>query len=439
MGVKLESENNEIQRSRLLLARARQQCNTPKVWMQSVQLEREQGLFQQALHLCEEGLKEHPTFAKLWMIGGQIHMEKSPPELLEAAKFFERGLQKCPRSVPLWLCSVECEIQQQKYTKARSLLEKGRLRNPGADLLWLKGVEVEMLDGSERLAHHLMSRALQECPTSGMMWAKAIELEPKQGQNAKSVDALKKCENDAHVIVAVAKLFWRDGKNAKARKWFNRAVTLNPRLGDAWGAYLAFELEHGTAHEQREVIRKCVDAEPNQGIDWNRVVKRVANWRGKWAVKLRRYVEEHFSSEFTAKPLNREVELLLQGEDPYQAMAAAAEAEAAEKEEGLEGVKEEKGETFEPSSTFKGSRPGWCFKMGVRGLGYYRDKHQDVKGEKKEKSEAGVKEEDLTKDDTKEVKDEKKEKVEKTEKAEKGQVKDEKKEKVPPEVKEEKS
>eukprot|EP00438_Fugacium_kawagutii_P008197 Skav212249 [mRNA] locus=scaffold999:89849:95775:- [translate_table: standard] len=128
----------------------------------------------------------------------------------------------------------------------------------GADLLWLKGVEVELLDGSERLSHHLMSKALQECPTSGILWAKAIELEPKQGQNAKSVDALKKCENDAHVIIAVAKLFWRDGKNAKARKWFNRAVTLNPRLGDAWGAYLAFELENGTSHEQREA--RCAGA-----------------------------------------------------------------------------------------------------------------------------------------------------------------------------------
>jgi len=386
--VKLESENNEIQRSRLLLARARQQCNTPKVWMQSVQLEREQGLFQQAMHLCDEGLKEHPAYAKMWMIGGQIHMEKSPPELFEAAKTFERGLQKCPRSVPLWLQSVECEIRQQRYTKARAQLERARLRNPGADLLWLKGVEVEMLDGSERLANHLMSKALQECPTSGILWAKAIELEPKQGQNAKSVDALKKCENDAHVIIAVAKLFWRDGKNAKARKWFNRAVTLNPRLGDAWGAYLAFELEKGTAHEQREVIRKCVDAEPNQGQDWNRIVKRVPNWRAKWAVKLKRYVEEIYPSEFNAKPLNREVELLLQGEDPYAAMAAAAEAEAAEREGEGEGVKEEGADAkqyFEPASSFQGQRPGFAFKMGPRGLGYYRDPKQDMlKGEKKE-------------------------------------------------------
>merc|ERR1712151_1283349 len=105
---------------------------------------------------------------------------------------------------------------------------------------------------------------------------------------------------------------------------------------------------------QCEVIRKCVDAEPNQGIDWNRVVKRVGNWRGKWAVKLRRFVEENYSTEFNAKPLHREVELLLQGEDPYAGMAAAAEAEAAEKEEGAE-VKEEDGpkkEQFEPAASF---------------------------------------------------------------------------------------
>jgi hypothetical protein len=28
--------------------------------------------------------QEHRSFAKMWMIGGQIHMEKSPPELAEA-------------------------------------------------------------------------------------------------------------------------------------------------------------------------------------------------------------------------------------------------------------------------------------------------------------------------------------------------------------------
>merc|ERR1712217_764372 len=113
-----------------------------------------------------------------------------------------------------------------------------------------------------------------------------------------------------------------------------------------------------------------------------------------------RYVEEHYSSEFNAKPLNCEVELLLQGEDPYAAMAAAAEAEAAEKEDGME-VKEEEGfkrDYFEPASSFQGARPGWCFKMGMRGLGYYRDAKQEVKEEKRERPQPTVKEEDEEKD-----------------------------------------
>jgi pre-mRNA-processing factor 6 len=46
---------------------------------------------------------------------------------------------------------------------------------------------------------------LQECPTSGILWAEAIEMEPAPQQKAKSVDALKRCDNDPNVIIAVAK------------------------------------------------------------------------------------------------------------------------------------------------------------------------------------------------------------------------------------------
>merc|ERR1719453_2350499 len=236
-----------------------------------------------------------------------------------------------------------------RFTKARSLLEKGRLRNPGADLLWLRGVEVELLDGNEKLAQHLMSKGLQECPSSGILWAKAIELEPKAAQNAKSVDALKKCENDAHVIVGVAKLFWRELKISKARKWFNRAVTLNPRLGDAWGGYMAFELSNGTAHEQREVIRKCVDAEPSQGILWAPICKRVENWRLKWALKLRKFVQEIYNVDVdNPEKVDKEISMLLNGEDPY---ANQGDEEEQDEDEG-EVAEDGSSRTFQPSKKF---------------------------------------------------------------------------------------
>jgi len=42
-----------------------------------------------------------------------------------------------------------------------------------------------------------------------------MELKPKQ--KAKSVHALKRCDDDPHVILVVAKIFWDDRKIEKAR------------------------------------------------------------------------------------------------------------------------------------------------------------------------------------------------------------------------------
>lgn len=45
-------------------------------------------------------------------------------------------------------------------------------------------------------------------PTSsiqGILWAEAVFLEARPQRKTKSVDALKKCEHDPHVLLAVAK------------------------------------------------------------------------------------------------------------------------------------------------------------------------------------------------------------------------------------------
>ena len=51
----------------------------------------------------------------------------------------------------------------------------------------------------------LMAKALQECPSAGILWAEAIFMEPRPQRKTKSVDALKKCEHNANVLLAVAK------------------------------------------------------------------------------------------------------------------------------------------------------------------------------------------------------------------------------------------
>jgi len=47
--------------------------------------------------------------------------------------------------------------------------------------------------------------AIQECPNSGILWAEAIFMESRPQRKSKSVDALKKCEHDPHVLLAVSK------------------------------------------------------------------------------------------------------------------------------------------------------------------------------------------------------------------------------------------
>ena len=51
-------------------------------------------------------------------------------------------------------------------------------------------------------------------------------MEARAQRKSKSVDALKRADNDALVLLAVARLFLSERKVAKARSWFARAVKL---------------------------------------------------------------------------------------------------------------------------------------------------------------------------------------------------------------------
>ena len=122
-----------------------------------------------------------------------------------------------------------------------------------------------------------LSVAPQECPNSGALWAECIAMAARPQRRSKSVDALKRCNDDPHVIAAVAVLFQNDRKVDKARTWYNRAITLNPDIGDLWALYYIFETQHGGPDMAAEVVKKCVMAEPRHGERWQRVAKNPKN------------------------------------------------------------------------------------------------------------------------------------------------------------------
>ncbi|RLM97932.1 pre-mRNA-processing factor 6-like [Panicum miliaceum] len=63
----------------------------------------------------------------------------------------------------------------------------------------------------------------------------------------------------------------------KATNWLNRAVTLAPDIGDFWALYYKFELQHGNADTQKDVLKRCVAAEPKHGEKWQAITKAVEN------------------------------------------------------------------------------------------------------------------------------------------------------------------
>ena len=274
--VKLENENNEYERARHILERARANAGTKRVMMKSAKLEWQLNNLEMAKTLLDKALAKYSGFAKLWMMRGQI-IEQEEDEN-RAREVYLEGIKKCPTSIPIRLLLSRLEEKAGHLTKARSVLEKARLRNPNCPKLWLEAIRVEVRGGKQNVAMILMAKAIQECPNSGILWAEAIFLAPRPQRKSKSVDALKKCENDSNVLLAVAKLFWADHEMKKAREWLARAVKIDPDFGDAWAYTYRFELQHGTEEQQKAVLKSCITAEPHHGEIWCMVSKNVKNW-----------------------------------------------------------------------------------------------------------------------------------------------------------------
>ena len=302
---KLEFENEELERASLLLKNARNRengdkTNSARVWMKSAVCARQMNDMEEERDVLKKGRALHPKFWKLWIMAGQL--EEREKNYAEARKIYDLGLKKCPDAAPMWIAKARLDVLQKKFGLARATLEQARLKNPKIPELWLEAVAIEKQFGEYTAASALLARALRECPKSGILHAEAIKSAPRPQRKARSVDALKACDDDPDVVCAVARLFLNDRKLDKARAWFNRAATLRPEDGDMWVRYYAFEksLEDdaennlnavskktkkaktdvsASSSPKEDVLVRASKADPNRGRYWAPIRKDFKNWR----------------------------------------------------------------------------------------------------------------------------------------------------------------
>ena len=243
--VKLEADAGQSEQARELLATARREAGTDRVWVKSVAFERQLGNVTEALNLVNQGLELYPKADKLWMMKGQIYERLN--QYPQAREAYGTGTRVCPKSVPLWLLASRLEEKAGAVVKARSVLDRARLAVPRNAELWTESVRVERKAGNVAQAKVLMSKALQEVPSSGLLWSESIwHLEARTHRKPRSLEAIKKVDNDPILFVTVARIFWSERRLEKAMTWFEKAIVANSDLGDTWAWYYKFLLQHGT-------------------------------------------------------------------------------------------------------------------------------------------------------------------------------------------------
>ncbi|KAJ6113755.1 hypothetical protein N7523_007072 [Penicillium sp. IBT 18751x] len=274
--VKLEADAQQTDQARELLATARREAGTDRVWVKSVAFERQLGNVDDALDLVNQGLQLYPKADKLWMMKGQIYEAQN--KFPQAREAYGTGTRACPKSVPLWLLASRLEEKAGAVVRARSVLDRARLAVPKSAELWTESVRVERRANNIAQAKVLMARALQEAPASGLLWSESIwHLEPRAQRKARSLEAIKKVDNDPILFITVARIFWGERRLEKAMTWFEKAIVSDSDYGDGWAWYYKFLLQHGTEEKRSDVITKCISMEPKHGEVWQSVAKDPAN------------------------------------------------------------------------------------------------------------------------------------------------------------------
>ncbi|KAJ5718036.1 RNA-processing protein HAT helix [Penicillium malachiteum] len=274
--VKLEADAKQTDQARELLATARREAGTDRVWIKSVAFERQLGNTDDALDLVNQGLQLYPKADKLWMMKGQIYeAQKKFPQAREA---YGTGTRACSKSVALWLLASRLEELAGAVVRARSVLDRARLAVPKSAELWTESVRVERRANNIAQAKVLMAKALQEVPASGLLWSESIwHLEPRAQRKARSLEAIKKVDNDPILFITVARIFWGERRLEKAMTWFEKAIVSDSDYGDGWAWYYKFLLQHGTEEKRSDVISKCISTEPKYGEVWQSIAKDPTN------------------------------------------------------------------------------------------------------------------------------------------------------------------
>jgi pre-mRNA-processing factor 6 len=105
-------------------------------------------------------------------------------------------------------------------------------------------------------------------------------MENSNTRKKKASIAIEQCGNNSEISCAVGRLFWKDNKIEKARKWLEDAIQLDRTNGDVWSYYYKLMVEN-YEDKKEEVKREFLEiGRITHGRKWFRIKENNENgWR----------------------------------------------------------------------------------------------------------------------------------------------------------------
>lgn len=284
---KLEVRNQEFARALAISEEALSLLleQSPRVWYKHIHILRyyykqSSGLsfMNRALETSKKALDTFADNPKLFLQRSQILIDSG--DKTAARECLSVATKMCPHTANVWVSLANLDLEISAGARARSVLDTAVTRFPDDPLLWEAKIQLEFKLKDFVTARQLINKTLKRFPSSPRIWILHLKNIPKMSHRKNAfLDALKQTDNSTDILLAIGVFFWIDGKHAKAKAWFDRALSSNNKNGDAWGWLYCFQSRYGKSEDFKQLMDDYLKHfdDIRIGDVWSHVVKNPLN------------------------------------------------------------------------------------------------------------------------------------------------------------------
>ncbi|GMI33913.1 hypothetical protein TrCOL_g13240 [Triparma columacea] len=187
----------------------------------------ERGMWRLARETWRVVRREFGGKKKVWI--KSVEMEKEGGSREEMEKILHEGVERVPKAEVLWLMLAKSQWVSGSVEQARGVLARAFEANPTSENIWLAGAKLEMDEGEWENARVMLREARGKVDSRGV-WMKSAVLERERGRYEECLELLEegvKKHGDAWKLYVIGGQVCSDdlsGREEDGRSWYERGI-----------------------------------------------------------------------------------------------------------------------------------------------------------------------------------------------------------------------